>query len=80
MAMNELAVLFGWMSVINLAILFLSTISVILTRGFMARLHSRLFGLDDKELGRIYFQYLSYYKLAIIILNITPYLALKLMT
>ncbi len=51
MAMSELAVLFGWISVMNLAILFPSTISLILARGFMNRLHSRLFGLDDKELG-----------------------------
>lgn len=51
MAMSALAVLFGWISVMNWAILSLSTISLILARGFMNRLHSRLFGLDDKELG-----------------------------
>ena len=44
----------------------------------ITRYHSALFGLDEKDLGRAYFQYLAQYKIAIIVLNIAPYLALRI--
>jgi hypothetical protein len=34
--------------------------------------------MDEKDLGRAYFQYLAQYKIAIIVLNIAPYLALRI--
>jgi hypothetical protein len=49
-------------------------------RGFITKIHSSLFGLDEKDLGRAYFQYLAQYKIAIIVFNIAPYLALKIMS
>ncbi|KUJ73025.1 hypothetical protein AVO41_00295 [Thiomicrospira sp. WB1] len=79
MTMETLTEFFGWASVINVAILLLSTLSVIAFRGAITGLHARLFGLDETDLGRAYFQYLAQYKIAIIVLNIAPYFALKLM-
>jgi hypothetical protein len=70
---------FGWVSVINIAVLFISTILVIVMRGPISKLHSKIFGLDQKDLGRAYFQYLAQYKIAMIVLNIAPYIALKIM-
>lgn len=69
----------GWASVINIAFLLLSTIMVIAMRETIIRIHAKLFGLDDKELPKIYFQYLGNYKIVILAFNIAPYLALKLM-
>jgi hypothetical protein len=57
----------------------LSTITLIAMRGTIAKIHSKLFGLDEKDLGRAHFQYLAQYKIAVIVLNIAPYLALKIM-
>ena len=76
---EELTTLLGWSSVINIAILSVSTIAVIAMRGAITGIHSRLFGMNEKDLGRAYFQYLAQYKIAIIVLNITPYIALKIM-
>ncbi|MDG2175440.1 MAG: hypothetical protein P8M72_04815 [Gammaproteobacteria bacterium] len=64
---------------INIAILLLSTLALISMRGVITRIHSSLFGLDEKDLGRAYFQYLAQYKIVIIVFNITPYLALTIM-
>jgi hypothetical protein len=80
MTIETLTELLGWTSVINLAILSLSTLVVIAMRGTIAEIHSKLFGLDAKDLGRAYFQYLAQYKIAIIVLNVAPYIALKVMT
>ncbi len=79
MTIESLTELLGWASAINLAVLLLSTLGLIAMRGAVARIHSKLFGLDEKDLGRAYFQYLAQYKIAIIVLNIAPYIALKVM-
>jgi hypothetical protein len=79
MTTEALAELLGWASVINMAILMFSTLMLIVMRGFVTKIHSKLFGLDEKDLGRAYFQYLGQYKIAIIVLNIAPYIALKIM-
>lgn len=54
----------GWASVINIAVLAFTAIVVIVMRGPISRIHSNMFGLD---------------KIAVIVLNIGPYLALKIM-
>jgi hypothetical protein len=79
LTLETLTELLGWSSLINIAILLLSTLGVIAMRGVITGMHSKLFGLDEKDLGRAYFQYLAHYKIAIIVLNITPYIALKIM-
>ncbi len=79
MTIEALTELLGWTSVINITILLLSTLGLIAMRGTVTGIHSKLFGLDEKDLGRAYFQYLAQYKIAIIVLNIAPYIALKVM-
>lgn len=79
MTTETLTELLGWASVINIALLLLTTITVIAMRGRISKIHSTLFGLDEKDLGRAYFQYIAQYKIAIIVLNIAPYIALKIM-
>jgi hypothetical protein len=68
----------GWMTVVNVAILMFSTLVLVAMRETITAMHSKLFGLDEKDLGRAYFQYLGQYKIAIIVLNIAPYLALRM--
>jgi hypothetical protein len=78
MTTETLTALLGWTSVINIALLMVTTISLISMRGFITKVHAKLFGMDEKDLGRAYFQYLAQYKIAIIVLNIAPYLALRI--
>ncbi len=80
MTIEALTELLGWASVVNITILLLSTLALIIMRGAITGIHSKLFGLDEKDLGRAYFQYLAQYKIAIIVLNISPYIALKIMS
>ncbi len=69
----------GWVSVINIAVLGISATLVVAMRGPISKIHSKFFGLDQKDLGRAYFQYLAQYKIAMIVLSIAPYFALKIM-
>ena len=71
---------FGWCTVINLGVLLFSTIMLLLLKDQMVAVHSKLFGLSSATLAAIYFRYLAYYKVAIFIFNLVPYLALTLMS
>lgn len=77
-SMQTASALLGWSLVINVAVLALSGLVVIALREPVARIHARLFGLDGKDLGRAYFQYLGQYKIAIFMFNFAPWLALKI--
>ena len=69
----------GWSLVINVAILTLSTLGVIAMRRTIVGIHSKLFSLEESDTVKAHFQYLAQYKIAIIVLNFSPYLALKIM-
>lgn len=71
---------FGWCSVINIAMLFVSTLMIIMLRGFIAKIHANLTGVSEADLPRIYLEFLGNYKILIIVFNVTPYIALSLMT
>ncbi len=72
--------LLGWCTVINIGILAITSILLSLLRGPISNIRANLFGLDQIDVSRAYFQYLAQYKIAILFLNIVPYIGLKLMT
>ena len=78
-SIEAITTFFGWTTVINFVLLFVSSITVITTRGAISKIHGRMFGLESADLSRAYFQYIAQYKIAIIVFSLTPYLALKLM-
>ena len=69
----------GWCSVINIGMLTFSSIMVILFRVPASKIHAKMFNLNEKEVSSAYFRYLAQYKVAVIVLNVVPYFALKIM-
>ena len=78
MNMETLAAFFGWCSVLNIGLLFISTVAIILMRNKIAGIHARMFELDASDVRMAYFEYLARYKIAVLVFNIVPYIALKL--
>ncbi len=76
--LTTLTAFFGWCTVINSAILLITSIAVIAMQATIARTHGKLFKLPEEALSRAYFQYLANYKIAIIVLNLAPYIALRI--
>lgn len=70
----------GWCTVINIGILLIATIFLVLTRVPILKIHAKLFELSQADLSLSYFQFLGQYKLAIYVLNLAPYIALRIMT
>lgn len=78
MNIETLTELFGWMSVISIGMLMFSTVMLLVIKGLAIKIHSKMFALDEKDLNRAYFQYLAQFKILVIVLNIVPYIALKI--
>ena len=76
---STLTELLGWSSIINICMLIAASLAVMLMRDSMTKLQGKMFGLDNADLSRAYFQYIAQYKIAILVLNIVPYIALKIM-
>jgi len=79
MELDTLTTFLGWCSVINIGALILTSFSLMLMRGPISTIHSAMFGVSEANLPSTYFQYLANYKIAILILNVVPYFALKIM-
>ena len=80
MSIESLTELLGWSFLINTFILLLTTAAVVSLREKVVKIHSRMFGVSEADLTKAYFHYLANYKLLILVLNLAPYLALKIMS
>ena len=69
----------GWCSVINIGMLFLSTIMLTVLRSWIIKIHANLTGVSEAELPRIYLEFLGNYKMLVVVLNFVPYVALQIM-
>lgn len=79
MTIETIRAFLGWCAVINVGLFMLSSILIIAIRGTVSRIHGKMFNLDEKYISQVYFQYLGQYKIVIIVFNIVPYFALKVM-
>lgn len=70
---------FGWCSVINIGLLTFTTAILWLLGDWARSIQSRMFSVDKDTLSDLYITWLGNFKLAIIVFNIVPYFALKLM-
>jgi hypothetical protein len=78
MNIDQITILFGWMTLINVGIMILSAILIVSLKPFIGKFHGRLFGLSEETLNPILYGYLGIYKVLIIVFNLVPYLALQL--
>ena len=70
----------GWCSIINIGFLILSAIFLLIFNNIVLKIHTKMINLDKVYLQQSYFKYLAQYKILIIIFNIVPYFALKIIT
>lgn len=75
---NTLTALFGWMLAINLGVYALAAVFIVFARDWTARLEARITGVPEADWPRLFIDYLSRYKVAIMVFNLAPYLALRI--
>lgn len=79
MTVVELRELLGWCSAINIGLLVLAAFFLVVARNWVLGMHSRMFGLSEEDLSRAYFQYLAQFKIVVLVFNLVPYIALRIM-
>lgn len=68
----------GWSTLINFLILIFSTLSLVLAKNKMLGIQEKISGLKKSEIELVYYQFLAFYKVLIIVFNLVPYLALRI--
>ncbi|WP_169568304.1 DUF6868 family protein [Sneathiella limimaris] len=79
MTIDQITEFLGWCSVLNIALLTLAALSIMVLRNPIMSLHHALFGIEKEALPDLYLKYLAAYKILILMTNLVPYIALKLM-
>ena len=80
MNIELLRALFGWMTLINLALFAWSAVMCIAARGLIHRMHGKMFGLSPEALNACLYGFLGIYKIFFIVFNLVPWLALVILT
>jgi hypothetical protein len=75
---KRLVAFFGWMLVINIGLLILTFLGLTALRGVLYPIHSAIFAVNVDDLARIYLEFIAEYKSLIIVFNLVPYIALKI--
>ena len=75
---EQLTAFLGWCTLINIGLLLFSTLMIVLIKDFAIRVHSKMFDLDPQTLPAMYFDYLVRFKVLVIVFNLVPYLALRI--
>ena len=76
--LQQLIDFFGWMLVVNIGFLILFSLMLVVMKNTISTIHGKLFSVSEGELKIIYIKYLANYKILIIMLNLVPYIALKI--
>ena len=78
-SLDTLTTFLGWCTVINFVLLAFASIVLVFMRVPISQIHAKMFDLNEADLSRAYFQYLAQHKIAFYVLNLVPYIALKIM-
>ena len=68
----------GWCSLINTAILFLWFFILTITHDLTYKLHSKIFKISEEKFDSINYAGIAIFKISILMFNIVPYLALRI--
>jgi hypothetical protein len=80
MEIETLTSLLGWCSIINMGILLWWFAFFMFAHDWVYNFHDRWFKISKERFDEIHYMAIAFYKLAIFLLNIVPYLALKIIT
>ncbi len=78
-SIEALATFFGWCTVINFGLLLFAGLFWILAKEGVGVFAARMFGVTTEELKVTFVSVLMQYRAAIVLLNLVPYIALKIM-
>ncbi len=79
MGLVTLKEFFMWMTVVNFGLFMWSAIMCIYCKGFIQRIHGKMFGLAPETINAFLYGFLGFYKMVFIVFVLTPWIALTIM-
>lgn len=70
---------FMWMTVVNFGLLLWSAIMCMLAKGFIYRVHGKMFGLSQDTISAMLYGFLGVYKIVFIVFVLAPWIVLTIM-
>jgi hypothetical protein len=68
----------GWCTIINWIVLFLWWLFLTVAHDWMHRTHGRWFSISRERFDEIHYTAMALYKMGIVLFNLAPYLALRI--
>ena len=78
MESEEIRKVLGWCLAINMGFLMQWFLGIVFARDFVFRIHSRWFKIAEERFDEIHYTMMGHFKLAVIVFNLVPYLALRI--
>ncbi len=79
MNMALLKEFFMWCTIINLGIFMWSAVMCMAAKGFIYRVHGKMFGLSQDTVNAMLYGFLGFYKIVFIVFVLVPWIALTIM-
>ena len=74
---ENLRTFLGWCTVINLGMLLYWFLAIAFAHDFVFQVHTWWFEISKERFDEIHYTMMGYYKLAVLLFNVTPYLVLR---
>ena len=78
MTVDILLGVLGWSTVINIGLLLWWSLWILFAHDFVYRIHSKWFKIPVEKFDAIHYAGMAFYKITIIVFNVVPYLALRI--
>ena len=78
-SIETLTTFLGWCTVINIGLLLFAVLAWIPMKEVLAEFGGRMFGVTKEELNVTFLRVLMQFRAGIVVLNLVPYVALKIM-
>lgn len=80
MTVELIMAVLGWCTLINIALLLWWLLFVIFARDFTYSLHTKWFNISREKFDAIHYKLMGVFKMGVILFNLVPYLALRIVT
>lgn len=78
MTVEMIRAFFGWCTLLNWGIMIIYFMFITLGRSWTYRMHGKMFDIPPENFGKIHYQILGGYKVAVFVFNLVPYLVLRI--
>ncbi|MDG2384790.1 MAG: hypothetical protein P8N76_24185 [Pirellulaceae bacterium] len=79
MTVEQLVAFFGWCTVVNGLVILVWGLAIMTISQPLSKLHARMLHVSEDQMLSLYLQWISQYKLLVLVFNLVPYVALKIM-